>query len=308
LGARTRHEIEIEGRTLALTNLDKPLYPSGYTKGQAIDFYIRVSDYLLPHLAGRPVTLKRYPNGVTAPHFYEKNAPRYTPDWIERFAVARRGGGPDIQYIVIRDLPTLVWCANTASLELHPFLSRAPDIERPTAMVFDLDPGEGADLRNCAQVALRLREVLQAMDIESFPKVSGSKGMQVYAPLNTPVTYAETQPLAKRIAEALERENPSAVISTMAKAARKGKVFIDWSQNSDFKTTVCVYSLRAKSDEPFVSLPVTWDELTRASKSGRTATLYFKPDAIWTRLKKTGDLFAPVLQTKQTLPAAARSA
>ena len=303
-----KQRLEIEGRTVNVTNLDKVLYPSGFTKGQAIDYYVRVSDYLLPHFAGRPVTLKRYPDGVDAQHFYAKDASRFTPDWVRTFPVPRRNGGTDIRYVVIDDLPSLVWCANMASLELHPFLHRVPDLERPTAVVFDLDPGEGMNVLNCAEVAFLLKHRLEEKGLESLPKVSGSKGIQVYVPLNTPVTYAETRPFAQTMAEELAREHPDAVVSAMAKNLRKQKIFIDWSQNSDFKTTVGVYSLRAKSSTPYVSMPVRWEELQSALKSGRTETLYYDPEAALRRLAKTGDLFQPVLKLKQKLAGARRRA
>ena len=299
--ARKKQEIEIDGRRVALTNLDKVLYPSGFAKGQVIDFYIRMADYVLPHLAGRPITLKRYPDGIDASHFYEKEAPRYTPDWVRTFNVPRRNGG-SIRYIVIDDLPTLVWCANTANLELHPFLHKAPHLDRPTAVAFDLDPGEGTDVLTCARVAFWLKEVFDGAGLESFAKVSGSKGMQVYVPLNTAVTYAQTQPFAKSLAERMEREHPDCVVSEMAKAKRGGKVFIDWSQNSDFKTTVSVYSLRAKRSEPYVSMPVAWDELRRALRDDDPSMLTFDPDAAIARLEKRGDLWANVLTLKQKLP------
>jgi bifunctional non-homologous end joining protein LigD len=299
--ARKKHEVEIEGRRVALTNLDKVLYPSGFTKGKVIDFYIRAGEYVLPHLKNRPITLKRYPDGINAAHFYEKDAPKYTPDWVRTFNVPRREGGA-IRYIVIDDLPTLVWCANTANLELHPFLHKAPHIDRPTAVAFDLDPGEGTDVLTCARVAFWLKEVFDAAGLESFAKVSGSKGMQVYVPLNTPVTYEQTQPFAKSLAERMEREHPDSVVSAMAKVKRAGKVFIDWSQNSDFKTTVAVYSLRAKRDEPYVSMPVTWEELQRALKKNDASRLQFDPDAALGRLEKLGDLWAAVLTRKQKLP------
>lgn len=301
---RTTQDVEIEGRKLVLSNLEKQLYPSGFTKGQVIDFYVRISRFALPHLKGRPITLKRYPNGVTEKHFYEKDAPERTPEWVRTFPVPRRTGDPDINYIVIDDLATLVWCANTASLELHPFLHKAPDIERPTALVFDLDPGEGADLLTCAEVAFLLQAKLKERGLEAFAKVSGSKGLQVYVPLNTPVTYADTQPYARSMAGELEREHPALIVSAMAKALRKKKVFIDWSQNSDFKTTVATYSLRAKSATPFVSMPVRWEELRKALKTGDSRALYFEPEAALARLEKIGDLFAPVLKLKQKLGAA----
>jgi bifunctional non-homologous end joining protein LigD len=300
--ARKKQEIEIEGRRVAVTNLDKPLYPSGFTKGQVIEFYIRMADYALPHLKGGPLTLKRYPDGIDAPHFYEKDAPKYTPDWVRIFEVQRRKLEKFIRYIVVDDLPTLVWCANTANLELHPFLHKAPNVERPTAVAFDLDPGEGADLLTCATVAFRLKEVFDAAGLASFAKVSGSKGMQIYVPLNTAVSYEKTQPFAHGLAERLEREMPELVVSEMAKVKRAGKVFIDWSQNSDFKTTVSVYSLRAKRAEPYVSMPVTWQELKRVLDRRDAAPLNFSPDAAFARLEKTGDLWADVLTLKQKLP------
>jgi bifunctional non-homologous end joining protein LigD len=300
--ARKKQEIEIEGRRVAVTNLEKPLYPSGFTKGQVIEFYIRMADYVLPHLKDRPLTLKRYPDGIDAPHFYEKDAPRYTPDWVRIFEVQRRNMDVFIRYIVVDDLPTLVWCSNTANLELHPFLHKAPHIDRPTSVAFDLDPGEGADLLTCATVAFRLKEVFDTAGLASFAKVSGSKGMQIYVPLNTAVTYESTQPFARGLAQRLEREMPELVVSEMAKVKRTGKVFIDWSQNSDFKTTVSVYSLRAKRAEPYVSMPVTWEELKRALDRRDAGPLNFSPDAAFARLEKKGDLWADVLTLKQKLP------
>jgi bifunctional non-homologous end joining protein LigD len=302
-----KHEIDIDGRRVVLTNLDKALFPSGFTKGQVIDFYIRVSNRLLPHIQGRPITLKRYPGGARAGHFYEKNAPQHTPDWVRTFDVPRREGGV-IHYVVLDDLPSLVWAANTANLEIHPFLHRVPEIDQPTAVVFDLDPGEGAGILTCARVAFLVKDALAEAGLEAWPKVSGSKGIQVYAPLNTPVTYAETQPFAKRLAERLEGEHANLVIATMAKAKRINKVFIDWSQNSDFKTTIAVYSLRAGQEEPHVSMPVTWDELERAIARRNSASLYWAPDAAFKRLQKVGDLFQPVVTKYQKLPALTVSA
>lgn len=299
-------DLDVEGQEVRLSNLDKVLYPeTGFTKGQVIDFYIRISQYLLPHLRDRPVTLKRYPNGVRGKFFYEKDAPRFTPAWVKTFPVPRRAGGRDIRYILINDLATLVWCANMANLELHPFLHRAPHIDRPTSVVFDLDPGEGADVLACAEVAFLLKDVLEGSKLQAFAKVSGSKGMQVYAPLNTTVTYAATQPFARATAQRLERDHGDRIVSGMNKDLRQGKVFIDWSQNSDFKTTVGVYSLRAKRDRPFVSMPVSWEELRRAVKKGKAESLYFAPEEALNRLKKTGDIFAPALTLKQKLPAGA---
>jgi bifunctional non-homologous end joining protein LigD len=297
--ARKKQEIEIEGRRVGLTNLEKVLYPSGFTKGQVIEFYIRMAEWVLPHLKDRPITLKRYPDGINAAHFYEKDAPKYTPEWVRIFEVQRRNLDVFIRYIVIDDLPTLAWCSNTANLELHPFLHKAPHVDRPTAVAFDLDPGEGADLLSCAKVAFRLKEILDAAGLASFAKVSGSKGMQIYVPMNTAVTYERTGPFALGLAQRLEREMPELVVSEMAKAKRTGKVLIDWSQNSDFKTTVSVYSLRAKRSEPYVSMPVTWEELGRVRDAAR---LSFSPEAAFARLEKIGDLWADVLTLKQKLP------
>ncbi len=294
-------ELEIDGRKLKLSNLDKVLYPgSGFTKGQVIDYYIRVSRFLLPHLKGRPVTMKRYPDGVAGGHFYEKDAPKFTPDWIETFPVPRRAGGKPIRYVLINNLATLVWCANLADLELHPFLHRVPKIDRPTSVVFDLDPGEGVDILDCARVAFLLKALFDSWGMEMVVKVSGSRGLQVYVPLNTAVTYEQTRPFAESVAVRLSREHPDLVVARMTKSERNKKVFIDWSQNSDFKTTAGVYSLRAKDDSPFVSVPVTWDEL-RAKKA---SALFFSPDAALKRLDELGDLFAPVLRKKQKLSAA----
>jgi bifunctional non-homologous end joining protein LigD len=294
-----RSALSVEGETIAVSNLDKVLYPSGFTKAQVIDYYIRVSRILLPHLQARPVTLKRYPDGVRGEHFYEKDAPGFTPEWVETFRVPRRGRGGEIRYILINNLKTLVWCANLANLEIHPFLHRAPEIERPTSIVFDLDPGEGADVLTCAEVAFLLRDVLSRLKLRCYAKVSGSKGMQLALPLNTQTSYAVTQPFARTLAELLAREHPHLAVAEMAKALRGGKVFIDWSQNSDYKTTVGAYSLRAKRDEPYVSLPVTWEELKKAR---RVDQLYFEPEAALARLEKNGDLFASVLEERQTVP------
>jgi bifunctional non-homologous end joining protein LigD len=302
---KTTTQLEIEGQAITISNPDKVLYPANaFTKIQVIDYYYRVSDYLLPHLKDRPVTLKRYPDGVKGQHFYEKQAPKYTPEWVKTFPVPRQTGGM-IDYILINDVGTLVWLANLANLEIHPFLHRAPKIDTPTYVVFDLDPGEGVDVLTCAEVSFELKDMLEQLGLESFAKVSGSKGMQLYVPLNTPVTYDHTGPFAHAVAELLEQRRPERVISKMTKSERAGKVFIYWSQNSEHKTTVAVYSLRAKSERPFVSMPVTWDQLKRAMKKGDSSGLYFEPEDALKRFKRTGDLFAPVLTLKQKLPAAA---
>ncbi|HLH55334.1 MAG TPA: non-homologous end-joining DNA ligase, partial [Verrucomicrobiae bacterium] len=252
--------VRIAGRKIAVSNLQKVLYLGGhFTKADVIEYYSKVAPVLLPHFKNRPVTLVRYPDGVFKQSFYEKNAPGFTPKWVRTFPVPRTGGGT-INYILINNLPTLIWAANLAALELHPFLHRAPRIDRPTHIVFDLDPGEGADILNCARVALRIRDLLGGLKLEAFPKVSGSKGIQVYVPLNTPVSYELTGSFARAVADLLTREHPNLVVAEMSKALRTGKVFIDWSQNYPTKTTVGVYSLRAKHPQPFVSMPVNWED------------------------------------------------
>jgi bifunctional non-homologous end joining protein LigD len=298
---RTSHLLEVNGREVSVSNLGKPMFPTGFTKGEAIDYYIRISDHLLPHLKDRPITLKRYPNGTTGKHFYEKDAPDYTPKWVPRFPVPRRSAESDICYILINNLPTLVWSVNLANLEMHPFLHRVPTLDTPTALVFDLDPGEGATILQCAEIAFLLKKLLDAANLRSFVKVSGSKGLQVYTPVNGNVTYAVTQPYAHGLAQTLEREHRGLVVSEMAKELRKRKVFIDWSQNSDFKTTVAPYSLRAKQEQPYVSLPIRWKELADALKSGRAAQLYFTPEQALARVSGKKDLFAPVLSLKQKI-------
>src|SRR4029077_3971368 len=213
-----KQQFTVENRVLSLSNLDKVLYPAaGFTKADVVDYYTRVSNWLLPHLKDRPVTLKRFPDGAGGQAFYEKNAPRFTPDWVQTAPVPRREGGKDISYILINDLPTLVWCANLASLELHPFLHLAANLDSPTSIVFDLDPGEGATLAYCAEVAFLLRDILEQAGLQSFAKVSGSKGIQVYAPLNTPASYGTTREFAHSLAQLLERDHPSLIVSEMAK-------------------------------------------------------------------------------------------
>jgi len=299
--ASAKAEIEVEGKKIRVSNLDKVLFPKNqFSKGQVIDYYIRISKFLLPHLKNRPLTLKRFPEGIHGEFFYEKNAPSHTPEWISTARVARKDGSK-IDFILINDLPSLVWSANLANIELHTFLSCAPKIERPTMMVFDLDPGPPADVIQCCQVALWLRETLSEFKLESFIKFSGSKGLQLYLPLNTPITYETTQPFAKALAELMERQHPDSVVSAMSKDLREGKVFIDWSQNSPHKSTVCVYSLRAKRETPTVSMPMAWDEIEEAVKTKDAEMFSFDPDAAIARVEEKGDLFEPVLKLKQTL-------
>ncbi|HSE39489.1 MAG TPA: non-homologous end-joining DNA ligase, partial [Acidobacteriota bacterium] len=295
-------ELKIDGRTLQVSNLDKPMFPDGFTKGQVIDYYIRISPVLLPHLKDRPITMVRFPDGVMGPHFYEKDAPKHTPDWIKRVPVERKGGGKPIHYILINDLPSLVWSANLANLEMHTFLARWPRVDQPTMIVFDLDPGPPATAIECAQVALWLKEIFDSLKLKSFVKFSGSKGIQLYIPLNTPVTYDTTATFSKAIADFLHEAHPEAVVSEMAKKLRGGKVFIDWSQNSETKTTACVYSLRAKQEHPYISVPLTWDELEKLLKKGDPSKFLFEPEEELQRVDRLGDLFEPINTLKQKIP------
>jgi bifunctional non-homologous end joining protein LigD len=295
-------ELVVEGKKLPVSNLDKILYPQvKFTKGQVIDYYIRIAPVLLPHLKDRPLTMKRYPNGVEAQFFYEKNCPSHRPKWVKTAKVWSEGNNRMMDYCLAQDLPTLVWAANLADLELHTSLARKKDVSRPTMMVFDLDPGAPADIVQCCQVGLWLRELLAKMKLKSFPKTSGSKGLQVYVPLHTPVTFDQTKDLSRALAEYLEGEHRDLVVSKMAKALRKGKVFVDWSQNDEHKTTICVYSLRAKA-EPTVSTPVTWDEVANCLKKKKADLLKFRSDQTLKRVEKSGDLFKPVETLKQKLP------
>ena len=289
-------------RQVSFSSVDKLYFPSGFTKGDMLRYYIGIAPTMLPHLEDRPVTLIRFPEGVNGESFYEKNAPKHAPDWIKTFPVPRHREDGFINYILINDAETLAWCANLGAIELHPFLHRAPKIDRPTHVAFDLDPGEGADIFTCIDVAARLKELFDGLGLESFPKVSGSKGVQLYVPLNTDVSYAATSPFAKSVAELLARQHPKLVVSDMSKALRKKKVLIDWSQNSQSKTTVCAYSMRGKREEPFISMPLTWSELFKAQKSRDRDALFFTPDEALKRVKKVSDVFAPVLTTKQRLP------
>jgi len=291
------------GKELTISNPDKVMYSDNrFTKSQVIEFYASIAPYVLPHIKDRPITMKRFPNGVGGTHFYEKDAPSFTPSWIKKFAIPRTGETSMIRYILLNDLPSLVWSANMANLEIHPFLAKAPQIERPTMLVFDLDPGEGADIFSACEAAFHVKDVLDRLNLKSFVKVSGSKGIHLHVPLNTNVTYEVTQPFAKSIAQLLAREHPNLIVSEMPKTKRRGKVFVDWSQNAEYKSTVAVYSLRAKANRPFVAMPVSWNDLTEAIKKGDAAQLFIEPDLALRRLKKIGDLFAPVLKLKQTLP------
>jgi bifunctional non-homologous end joining protein LigD len=288
-------EVDVEGRRLRLSNLDKVLYPeTGFTKGQVIDFYSRAAPHLLPHLRGRALTLKRYPNGVEGGHFYEKQRPMHAPDWVRSQAIS--AGDKMIDFVLCDDLPTLVWLANLADLELHPSLALAADPDAPTVMAFDLDPGPPAAIDECCEVALLLRETLAHLGLEGHVKTSGSKGMQLYVPLNSGATYDDVKPFAHGIARVLESRHPALIVSVMKKELRGGKVLIDWSQNDRHKTTVGPYSLRAVAS-PRVSTPITWEEV-----EGGGEALSFEAHDVLERLDEHGDLFAGVLETRQELP------
>jgi bifunctional non-homologous end joining protein LigD len=298
-------EVDVEGRQLKLSNMDKVLYPeAGFTKGEVIEYYTRISPALLPHLRQRPLTLKRYPNGVDGQFFYEKNCPSHRPPWVETVGVWSSRNKADVNYCLANDLPTLVWVANLASLELHTSLSWAVDVQAPSMVVFDLDPGPPATIVECATVAFWLKEVLDGLGLESFPKTSGSKGLQLYVPLNTPHTYDQTKPFAHALARMLEDKHPELVVSSMKKDLRHGKVLIDWSQNDDSKTTVCVYSLRARP-RPTVSAPVTWEEVEGLREAADPAHLSLEAGDVLERAAKEGDLFAPVVELEQALPSSA---
>ncbi len=292
--------LKVENREVAVSHLEKIFYPdTGFTKGQVLNYYASIAPVLLPHLKGRPVSLKRYPDGVNGLFFYEKQCPSHAPEWIKTAKVAKSDGG-EIDYCLLNDLPSLLWAANIANLELHTFQHRTPALLRPTALVFDLDPGPPADLVKCCEVALLIRDMFEALGLKCFPKTSGSKGMQLVVPLNTAMTYEKTKAFAHHVAVSLVAQFPSLVVSEMKKSLRAGKVFIDWSQNDDKKTTVCVYSLRAK-DSPTISTPLQWSEVEKAGRKSKP--LAFEPEEVLKRVSKWGDLFAPVLTLKQKLPA-----
>jgi bifunctional non-homologous end joining protein LigD len=298
-------QVEVDGRELKLTNLDKVLYPkAGFSKGEVVDYYAKVSPAIVPHLAGRALTLRRFPEGVddTEAAFFEKRCPKHRPEWVKTTRVLAGPHSGHIDFCVCDDRATLIWMAQLAAIELHPSLSLGEKHERPTVLAFDLDPGPPAEVLDCSRVALRLREVFDHVGLECFAKTSGSKGLQVYAPLNTAVTYEETRPFAQAIAQLLAKQTPDEVIAKMGKKTlRKGKVLIDWYQNNERKTTIAVYSLRAR-ERPTVSTPVSWDEVERAVDKGDAESLVFEAGEVLERIERHGDLFAPVLELKQKLP------
>jgi bifunctional non-homologous end joining protein LigD len=302
--AKAESIVEVDGRELKLSNLDKVLYPSGFTKGEMIDYYAKIAPAIVPHLSDRALTLRRFPEGVenTSAAFFEKRCPKHRPDWVKTVTVLAGPRAGDIDFCACQDRPTLIWMAQLAAVELHPSLSLAKNPDRPTVLAFDLDPGPPANVIDCCRIAVRIRDLFAHFGLECFPKTSGSKGLQVYLPLNNPrADYEQTKPFAKAIAQLLEKQYPDEVLSRMPKAERTGKIFVDWSQNHPRKTTVAVYSLRAKP-RPTASTPIAWDEVEDALERDDPDRLVFEADEVIRRFEEHGDLFAPVLELKQKLP------
>lgn len=300
---KAQQTLLVRGREVPVSSLDKVIYPKArFTKADVIHYYIQVAPVLLPHLKDRPLTLKRYPDGVEGGFFYEKRCPPYRPKWVPTTPMPARSSGKTIHFCVANDLPTIVWAANLGDLELHTVLARAPNLDQPTMMVFDLDPGPPATIIECCIVGMALRAKLEKLGLESHPKTSGSKGLQVYVPLNTRATYHQTKTLSHELARQLESELPKLVVSRMQKNLRAGKVLVDWSQNDYHKTTVSVYSLRAK-EQPTVSTPLLWKEVAEATRHKKPGRLAFVTTALLQRVEEHGDLFSAVLKQKQTLPA-----
>jgi bifunctional non-homologous end joining protein LigD len=300
-------EALVSGRSLRIRHLDRVVYPrTGTTKGELLDYYVRISDVMLPHLRDRLLHMHRYPEGVDGPRFWQKACPEHRPDWLPTAPVWSREKRAEIHYCVVNELAALLWAVNLGSIELHTSLHCRDDLHRPTTLTFDLDPGEGVGMLECCEVGLRVRELLAGVGLRSLAKTSGSKGLQVYVPLNPEAAYSQTKPLAKAIAELLERATPDAVVSRMAKSLRTGRVLVDWSQNTEHKSMVCAYSVRAK-ERPTVSAPVGWDEIEAAVDAGDADALVFEMDDVLERVADRGDLFEPVLTLQQPLLAPASS-
>jgi bifunctional non-homologous end joining protein LigD len=295
--------LDIAGRRLRIANLDRVLYPeTGTTKAQLLDYYVRIADVMLPHLRERQLHMHRYPEGVTGPRFWQKQCPEHRPEWLPTAPMYSRDKRSDIDFCVVNELPALLWAVNIGSLELHTSLHLRDDLDRPTVVALDLDPGEGAGILRCCEVALWLRDALAGVGLRALAKTSGGKGLQLYVPLNDDaVAYAQTKPLARGLAELLEEREPGAVVSRMARELRRGKVLVDWSQNTQHKSMVCAYSVRARA-RPTVSTPVTWDEVEAALGAGDPALLTFGMDDVVERVGRHGDLFADVLTLRQPLP------
>jgi bifunctional non-homologous end joining protein LigD len=301
--AKGKQQVTIEGRDLTLSNLGKVLYPkSKTTKGDVIAFYTQIAPVLLPHLHDRPITFNRFPDGIEGKHFYEKRRPSHKPDWVKTATVPSERH-KTIEYSLLNDLPSLLWSVNLANLEMHPMLYKAPEVDNPTMVMFDLDPGKPADLASCADVALMLHGMFERLGLQSFAKTSGSKGIQLAVPLNdAEVTFADTKAFSSAVAATLEEARPELIIAKQAKAARKGKVLVDWSQNDEHKTTVSVHSLRAKTDPPLVSTPITWDEVSELAEERDVKAFEFSPAEALERIERHGDLWADVLTLRQSLP------
>jgi bifunctional non-homologous end joining protein LigD len=294
--------VTIDDRRVKVSSLDKVMYPAAdFSKGDVLDYYQRVGPVMVEYLQGRTVTLKRYPDGVSGEVFFQKRCPAGRPAWVQTAKVWSETNHADMWYCVLDDVSSLLWAANLGALELHVSLARKDDSTRPTSLVFDLDPGPPATILECIQVAFWLRELCQQVGLEAFPKVSGSKGIHLHIPLNTPVTYEQTKPFAHALAERLEDEHPELVVANMRRELRGGHVLIDWSQNEEHKTTVCVYSLRGK-EQPTVSMPVSWEELASARDAADPASLVFPAAQAIARLEQMGDLYTPVRELRQKLP------
>jgi bifunctional non-homologous end joining protein LigD len=299
-GAAT-HVVEVAGRRLTIRNLDRVIFPqTRTTKAELLDYYVRIADVMLPHLRDRLLHMHRYPEGVEGPRFWQKACPEHRPEWVPTIPVWSRDKAANIEFCSVNDLATLLWAVNIGSIELHTSLHTRHDLHRPTTLAFDLDPGAGVDVLGCGEVALRLQELLSSVGLRSVVKTSGSKGLQVYVPLNSDVTYTQTKPAARQIAEVMEAQWPERVVSRMARALRAGKVLIDWSQNTEHKSMVCVYSVRAK-DHPTVSTPVRWEEVRDAVQAGDPSRLRFEIGDVLDRVAAHGDLFADVLTLTQRL-------
>jgi bifunctional non-homologous end joining protein LigD len=295
--------LEIDGHRIAVSNLEKVLWPvCAFTKGQMLDYYVRVSPFLLPHLTGRPVTLRRLPDGIEAQSWYQNDCPPGAPEWLQIRHV-EWPSGKRWEFCSIDDLPSLVWVVNLASIELHPFFARADALDEPTAVVFDLDPGQPADLVHCSIVALRLDDALKSMDLKGFAKTSGSVGMHVVVPLNSPHTWDESKAFARALAHELVHELPDLVVDKQSRSARRGKVLVDWLQNDPTRSTVAPYSLRAHG-WPLVSTPVSWEEVRNAAGSSHADKLVFEPTSVLDRVERLGDHYEPVLSLEQRLPGA----
>jgi bifunctional non-homologous end joining protein LigD len=298
----SRKVIEIAGKRLALSNLDKELYPScGFTKANVLEYYGRIAEFMLPHLKDRALTLKRYPDGVEKAYFFEKRCPTHRPAWTKT-AEVRRGNDKQMTVCLANNLETLLWVENLASLELHVPLARTASPETPDAMVFDLDPGEGADILDCARVALILRELLSRLRLTGYPKTSGQKGLHVLVPLNYPeATFEDTKQFSRAVAVIMQKNYPDLVTSKMAKELRTRRVFINWSQNDSSKTMISVYSLRAR-EMPFASFPLQWRELEELTRRGDAEKMHVLYSEAVSRTEKSGDLFREVLTKRQRLP------